>query len=121
MSKQKTSDKFEYDDIAKFTDALSIISASYGRNGSLSFPSPKTDYYLGGFIASWFCEGIFDDIACLQWQGKKVEIDIHLENIYWARYENEKPISQAAHDKATAKAYQLGGQLTAAGYKVNFK
>jgi hypothetical protein len=121
MSKRKTADKFKYDDIAKYSDALSIISASYGRKDGLGFPSAKTDYYLGGFIASWLCEVIFDDIACLQWQGEKIEIDIYLENIYWARYENKKPITQAAHDKATAKAYQLGGELTAAGFHVNFR
>jgi len=116
----KTSDKFDYEDIASFADVVSIISKYFGRSGCTAPPSGKGKHYRPEFYKSWYCEGVSEELVWLEWNKEKIKVTIVREALYIARYEKEKPISQKSHDAIEAKLYQLAGQLNAAGFYVVF-
>ena len=116
----KTSDKFDYDHIAKFSDAVSIISKYMGRSVCTGMPSGKGKHYRPEFYVSWCCDAVNDELVMLEWNKEKIKVTIATESLYIARYEEKKPISQKAHDAIEAKLYQLAGELTAAGFYVAF-
>ena len=116
----KTSDKFDYDHIVRFSDAVSIISKYMGRSVSTGLPSGKGKHYRPQFYVGWYCNAINEELVSLEWNKEKIKVTIATEALYIARYEEEKPISKRTHDATEAKLYQLAGCLNAAGFYVVF-
>lgn len=103
-------------DLSKLTDCLTMVAAKFGRVASTGLPSADDNDWHFAFAD----DGFSNYVCAVDYSGGDVKAIIYLDFVLLHGLEGN-----ARQNKASLKTletlYQLGGELSAAGFDVEYK